>query len=757
MNPWSPRCFGCFFLVSIAFLCAFASSNLALASEPISPNASWLTANDFLQVKSDINDPLEILSDQELDWQPLESFSFSAQQQQWLKLSLAPQQEPHVYFIAGSPHLRQLQLFVIQDEQTVSSQSLGSGINFSQRQMSHHLPIQALRLEQKTDLLLLITPEQQVRLNPKLMAEQDYQQFVRQQDITNSLSYGYMLALIILALVLVLITPNALHMSFLGLVFSSLLSFVVLDGMAYQFLWPHSRPWPEQLMHQVILLQLILATLYCYFALKQENNQQQSFHILGWFALAVLLTSPHLSLPWLMVISISYAIVLLTWANLLSLLLFIRARENLLITLGYFAIWPGVLIYCADVLGWINLQEQGLQYFKWCLTAGLSLQAIGMAWRVRNAALNEQKQGLKNKLRSQFFAQVSHEIRNPIQGIMGLIDILKSQANPEQKPVIQSLTEASERLSQLVNDVLDQEKLNYGQVELRPKPTNFRELIHRIHGLCDAYRQEGVEAKLIIDPRVADWLLLDNQRLGQVLNNLLSNAYKFTTKGKVELQIELVNEQKNVQWLRFSVKDQGPGLAIDELQGLFKPFSQTELGKEQQASSGLGLYISQQLMQLMNSKIEVESTANQGSEFYFTVKLLRCQPSNQAIVPHQPMLCWIVEDNSVNQQILSAYLKIDNHDTQVFSRGVDCLLQLAHHQPEVILMDLNLEDTTGIELCKEIRTLEAQEQRKACFILGLTGETEVSRLQAWQASGVNLILNKPVQLQQLRKALTDHC
>lgn len=732
---------------------------LAQASAPNPATTGWLDSSHIRTIGHNSNNPLELLQLDDEQWQPISGrLASSLQQPLWLRIDLTAQPQHRWYLHLLNPHLAKIDLFVVRDQRLISQMSMGTQVPFSTRDVPHYFPIKQLNLADEQTLLLRLEQGQLARLPMRLISAEDHQQQLRKGDILNSLSYGYLLALVVLSGILMLLQPKALHLCFLALVSSIFISLLLLDGTAYEFLWPADIHIPAALIYQAVLLMLLCASWFCFYFFSSGRSQTfaLSFSWSAWLALAILVTSPYMPLHWLMLCCVSFALGLLTWASLLSLHQLWHRQRNALVAVGFLCIWPGLLVYSTEVLGWHSLQERGIQYFKWSLLLGSTLQAIGMAWHVRTSSISEQKDILQSKMRSQFFAQISHEIRNPIQGILGLISILRTSDAKDQGPLLQAIVDAGTRLQQLMTDVLDQEKLNFGQVKLQLKPTSLKLTMQRIQQLNDSWRKDGVESVIDIDERLSDWLLVDAPRLSQVISNLLVNAYKFTDAGKVTLAIRVVADETPQQSLEFRITDQGPGISDAEQQQLFKPYSQTTLGQQQQASTGLGLYISQQLVQLMGGNIQIQSQPGQGACFVFQLRLQRCQaPSKYQAKAVKSLQCWVVEDNEVNQQVLAAYLRVDGHHVKLLDSVQSCLVLLEDQQPELILMDLNLTDGNGIDLCQRIREREGQLERSKAIIIGISGEQDSELLERWQQQGLNAQLSKPVHLQQLRECIAQ--
>ncbi len=238
---------------------------------------------------------------------------------------------------------------------------------------------------------------------------------------------------------------------------------------------------------------------------------------------------------------------------------------------------------------------------------------------MRQAALNAEQAALA---KSNFLANMSHELRTPINGILGISEVLsESELNKKQDEYVSMISSSADSLLFLVNQVLDYAKLNSGSQKLSRSIFNITKLVTDktyIHRL--AAREKGCEFEIVIDNSVPSTYYNDSDRVGQILNNLCSNAVKFTNKGKILVSVEL----KNSDTLLFSVRDTGPGIKQSDMPSLFKEFQQLDdsYSREHQGT-GLGLTISKQLVELMQGEIGVQSDYGKGSNFYFSLPIFK--------------------------------------------------------------------------------------------------------------------------------------
>ncbi|MGF1764090.1 transporter substrate-binding domain-containing protein [Aliivibrio kagoshimensis] len=220
--------------------------------------------------------------------------------------------------------------------------------------------------------------------------------------------------------------------------------------------------------------------------------------------------------------------------------------------------------------------------------------------------------------KSRFLANMSHEIRTPIGGIVSLLEIL--QQYPMQEEVVNihaSLTKSSDNLLHIVNDILDFSKIEAGKLEVSPVPIDLHSLLSRtIQTHAPHAHGKGLLCEYWLDPKVASIIEADDVRLGQIFNNFMNNAVKFTDTGKVRFSIEFVSQQDDIQTIRFNISDTGVGISQGAINKLFKPFVQADESTSRKfGGTGLGLSISHQFVEIMGGEINVQSELGQGSTF----------------------------------------------------------------------------------------------------------------------------------------------
>lgn len=377
-----------------------------------------------------------------------------------------------------------------------------------------------------------------------------------------------------------------------------------------------------------------------------------------------------------------------------------------------------------------------------------------------------------NQAKSEFLANMSHEIRTPLNGIIGFTDLLKStRLESIQRNYMNTINESAHSLMEIINDILDFSKIESGKLELDVKKYDLQELISQVIELVKYdTNNKKLELELNIDKTVPKYIWADSIRLKQILINLLGNAVKFTEKGKITLTIEdLKNIDEDKSNLLFSVKDTGIGIKKDFQEQIFNAFSQGDNSTTRRfGGTGLGLTISNQLLSLMNSKLNLRSNEKEGSEFYFNVILKTSnETTNEEIEKievilndrieinygHENFKILIVEDNKINMLLAKTLVKQILPNGTIFEAengkvGVEKFNLL---NPDLILMDVQMPIMNGYEATNEIRQTQKGQHIP---IIALTAGTVVGEREKCLEAGMNDYASKPIIKEALETLLS---
>lgn len=466
---------------------------------------------------------------------------------------------------------------------------------------------------------------------------------------------------------------------------------------------------------------------------------------------------------------LALAILIALYTLMITCIAFIRRRQN------SFIVFMGALVIILgaayDVLCYyqvISLNVGELSSFGFVVF--LFLQSFVLARRFSQAFTNVEDLSRRlvemDKIKDEFLANTSHELRTPLNGILGITEAMlrgsEGKLNEGQRQSLSVIALSSRRLANLVNDILDYSRLKYSHIKLNIKPLNIKGIvettIHVFQQLCDP---EKVKISHALPDKLPP-VRADENRLAQIMHNLMGNAVKFTGRGYIRVTAKECGDM-----LELCVEDTGQGIPGEKLADIFKSFEQVDASiTRKHGGTGLGLSITKHLVESHGGRIWVESTPGRGSRFYFTLPVNRSQSGeSNATLPMYEIavglsgqnvnvrVCGtdahvlIVDDEVLNLQSVAAILKTRGYSITAVANGPAALEEIHKNKDiSLVILDVMMPEMSGYEVCRRIRTFKSHYDLP---VLMLTAKTRTGDIVRGFESGANDYLPKPVEVEEL--------
>jgi CheY-like chemotaxis protein len=358
-------------------------------------------------------------------------------------------------------------------------------------------------------------------------------------------------------------------------------------------------------------------------------------------------------------------------------------------------------------------------------------------------------------LKTAFINNISHEVRTPLNGILGFGNLImeKGLSEWEKQDYYNLLQHSSERLQQTITDIIDISEVTAGSINPEKNNVHLAELINT---LTETTRDACSKKNVLVTPEVPPQhenlvLQTDEELLVKIMKQLLSNAEKFTPSGRIKLGYEVIDN-----WVHFYVKDTGQGIAADKLNLMFEPFTQEDVAVTRgHEGSGLGLSIARGLVELLGGKIWVESEKGVGSSFFFTLPFVAGEQPAEPTEPPKPLskkhdtagknLVLIAEDEESNYQLLKTVAENAGYSTLHAIHGAEAV-ELCHQYPEIglILMDIKMPVMNGLDATKHIKAF-----RPDLPVIALTAHAQIGDRQRMLNAGCDEYMAKPLKVREL--------
>ncbi len=424
---------------------------------------------------------------------------------------------------------------------------------------------------------------------------------------------------------------------------------------------------------------------------------------------------------------------------------------------------------------WSNSLSVGMACFFAILV--LPFYVSVLAQRITDA---KKRADEANQAKGRFLANVSHEMRTPLNGVIAMADVLReSNLTESQREIVETLGTSADLLLAQIEDVLDMAKIEAGRVQIEHRPFDLGKLLtSSVKVVLPQARYKGIAVNTEISPQAARWFSGDSHHLRQVLLNLLANAVKFTERGEITLRVVAIAHGPAEEHLRFEVRDTGIGIPEAKLAAIFEPFAQADDSITRvYGGTGLGTSIARQLVTLMGGQIGVSSTVDVGSLFWFELPLPHAEPvgidftqdraSNARLSSAAAVLAaqqppkvtrirgarvLVAEDNPTNQRVTQLILESGGHVATIVDNGEAALDALERGAFDVALFDLSMPVVSGLEALK----LYQYTTQKPIPVLILSANVTTEVIEECQRAGCAEFLPKPIRPTTLLDAIEFH-
>lgn len=427
-------------------------------------------------------------------------------------------------------------------------------------------------------------------------------------------------------------------------------------------------------------------------------------------------------------------------------------------------------------------------YLGWGLWVGLIAIPMYLASLLRalNRAIAEARSA--NAAKTRFVATMSHELRSPLNGIIGMSEVLTStRLNPEQRECADVIQTSAQALLLVVEDVLNFAAIEAGKLQRRDGVFRLHDVVRKVRTvLLPLAASKGLQLEVRAGDGIPDWVVGDSGHLTQILLNLMNNALKFTESGSVGLEVHAPGGAVNgTRMLRFSIRDTGIGIPAADRERIFKPFEQLDSGPARRhAGTGLGITITKTLVDMLEGRIGLEDNPGGGTHFWVELPFRLADPARhpagvdagqgevsaedasagaQIIAMGNPLVrhrarvrslrLLVADDLASNRTVLHRLLERAGHQVTLACNGEQALDALAAGEWDAAILDLHMPDISGLDVIKQVRVMQAGGQPRTPIIV-LSADVTVETVREVEANGAFAFLSKPVVIERLLDCLT---
>lgn len=670
------------------------------------------------------------------------------------------------YFEAHHAQLSNATAYIFRDYQLIDTITFSDAQTFSSREISQAAIVFPFDIDAQQHYQLLFRVKSTVVVDFPLYLHSPASLLKTFSDRNREygIYYGMVIIMVLYNLFIFLSTRDIAYLGYICFVSCVALTLATIDGTAYQYVWPNYpqiNPIAVSLFASLSVLFGAIFTTTFLGIWKKPGLQKYYYNALMLIAVISVILS--LTLQANSSLEVTSILALLAYPSFLITGILSWRQGH--VYARYFTIAWALLCTFSIML---SFAATGIGDFAventWILVrygSGIEmvLLSLALAAKINEIKSNEKQARDESAAKSDFIAQLSHELRTPMNGILGmsqlLTDRLEDKTSQHYNKVIY---QSGLALLGVINDVLDAAKIDAEKLEIESICFNLHTLAHESLQIIEAQAlKKSIPVHCHIDKTIPQWVTGDPHRIKQVLLNFFSNAIKFTEKGTIELSLMPGNE---VDTVLLSVSDTGLGIPEDKLKDLFQPYSQVSSSTARQyGGTGLGLYICQRLTKMMHGEIKASCKSTGGSIFSIVLPLPPC-PAEQTNKPLQGVKSYqeqlnilVAEDNAVNQIVIKRMLEKLGHQVEMAADGKQAM-DLAIEQPfHLILMDCEMPVMNGYEATVKIIEHQQREKLPLTPIVAVTAHALKSYHDKALGSGMVGRITKPIKIDTLEETI----